>query len=214
MARTVGIGHQDFEQLVTNDYLYVDKTDFIREWWENGDAITLITRPRRFGKTLTMNMTEKFFSLNYKAWGDLFQGLSIWQNEEYRALQGTYPVISFSFANVKEPDFQRARSKICSLLAEEYDRCIFSLEGNCLTEREKASFHRKDVDMNDTDATLALNELSKYLCRYYGRKVIILLDEYDTPMQEAYVHGYWEEMAIFSRRKSCGRESRENSRVI
>ena len=217
MARTVGIGHQDFEQLITNDYFYVDKTGFIKEWWESGDVVTLLTRPRRFGKTLTMSMVEKFFSIHYKGRGDLFQGLSIWQEKaadeekssdgaespdgeyKYRALQGTYPVLFLSFANVKEPDFQRARSKICSLLAKEYDRYEFLLESDLLTEREKKSFRRKDVGMDDTDATLALYELSKYLHRYYGKKVIILLDEYDTPMQEAYVHGYWEEMASFTR---------------
>jgi len=209
VARTVAIGHQDFEQVITNDYFYVDKTEFIREWWENGDAVTLITRPRRFGKTLTMSMVEKFFSVRYKGRGNLFQGLSIWQEKnadegkaedcKYHALQGTYPVIFLSFAYVKEMDFQRARSKICSLLAREYDRCEFLLGSSLLTEREKKSFFRKDVDMDDTDATMALSELSEYLYRYYGKKVIILLDEYDTPMQEAYVHGYWEEMVGFIR---------------
>lgn len=197
MARTVGIGHQDFEQLITNDYFYVDKTEFIKEWWESGDAVTLITRPRHFGKTLTMSMVEKFFSIHYKGRRDLFQGLSIWQEKasdekkasdggkssdraespdgeyKYRALQGTYPVLFLSFANVKEPDFQKARSKICSLLAKEYDRYEFLLEGDLLTEREKKTFRRKDVGMDDTDATLALNELSEYLYRYYGKKDFI-----------------------------------------
>ena len=199
MARTVGIGHQDFEQLLQANCFYVDKTSFIREWWESNDVVTLITRPRRFGKTLTMSMLEKFFSVEYKGRGDLFRGLSVWKDEEYRSLQGTYPVLFLSFANVKETDFQRARSKICALLAREFDRCHFLVESGHLTEREKTSFLRKDTDMDDTDATLALNELSGYLCRYYDKKVIILLDEYDTPMQEAYVHGYWEEMVAFTR---------------
>ncbi len=199
MARTVGIGHQDFEQLITNDYFYIDKTGFIREWWENGDAVTLITRPRRFGKTLAMSMVEKFFSVAYKGRCELFQGLSVWEEEKYRLLQGNYPVIFLSFANVKERDFRSARSKICALLAREYARCEFLVESSRLTERERDSFFRKKVDMDDTDATLALNELSEYLYRYYGKKVIILLDEYDTPMQEAYVNGYWEEMVAFSR---------------
>lgn len=88
MARRVSIGHQDFEELIENDYFYVDKTFFIREWWENGDVVTLITRPRRFGKTLTMSMVEKFFSVHYKDRGELFEGLSIWQEEKYRNLQG------------------------------------------------------------------------------------------------------------------------------
>lgn len=199
MARTVGIGHQDFEQLITNDYFYIDKTGFIREWWENGDAVTLITRPRRFGKTLAMSMVEKFFSVAYKGRCELFQGLSVWEEEKYRLLQGNYPVIFLSFANVKERDFRSARSKICALLAREYARCEFLAESSRLTERERDSFFRKKVDMDDTDATLALNELSEYLYRYYGKKVIILLDEYDTPMQEAYVNGYWEEMVAFTR---------------
>lgn len=227
--RTVGIGHQDFEQLIQNDYFYIDKTGFLKEWWENGDVVTLITRPRRFGKTLTMSMVEKFFSIQYAGRGDLFQGLAIWQeksldgvkasgeekfpdgekfsagnkfsteNYKYRQLQGTYPVISLSFANVKETDYRHAREKICQLLAGEYARHAFLLEGNCLTEQEKDTFRRKSIAMGDVDATLALNQLSEYLSRYYGKKVILLLDEYDTPMQEAYVHGYWQELAEFFR---------------
>ncbi len=199
MARTVGIGHQDFEQLRRANCFYVDKTDFIREWWESGDVVTLITRPRRFGKTLAMSMVEKFFSIDYQGRGDLFQGLSVWREEKYRSLQGTYPVIFLSFANVKETDFRRARAKICALLAREYARRHFLVESGHLTEQEKDSFLRKNADMDDTDATLSLNELSEYLYRYYDKKAIILLDEYDTPMQEAYVHGYWEEMVAFTR---------------
>ena len=99
MARTVAIGLQDFEKVRTRNVFYVDKTDFIREWWDNGDDVTLITRPRRFGKTLNMSMVEQFFSVDYADRGELFEGLSIWKNEKYRQLQGTYPVISLSFAN-------------------------------------------------------------------------------------------------------------------
>ena len=106
MARTVAIGLQSFEKVRTRNVFYVDKTDFIREWWENGDDVTLITRPRRFGKTLNMSMVEQFFSVDYAGRGDLFEGLSIWESEKYRQLQGTYPVISLSFANVKETDFE------------------------------------------------------------------------------------------------------------
>ena len=101
MARTVAIGHQDFEQVRKNDWFYIDKTGFIKEWWGRGDSVTLITRPRRFGKTLNMSMTEQFFSVDYAGRGDLFEGLSIWEDEKYRKLQGTYPVIFLSFASVK-----------------------------------------------------------------------------------------------------------------
>ena len=199
MARVVGIGHQDFEQLIQANLFYIDKTDFIRQWWESGDVVTLIARPRRFGKTLTMSMLEYFFSVRYTGRGELFQGLSIWREEKYRSLQGTYPVISLSFADVKEKDYRHAREKICQLIASEYARYAFLLEGDYLAEQEKDTFRRKSIAMGDVDATLAINQLSEYISRYYGKKVIILLDEYDTPLQEAYVHGYWRDLVEFTR---------------
>lgn len=199
MARPVGIGYQDFEQLITEHVFYVDKTLFIKEWWENRDIVTLITRPRRFGKTLTMDMTEKFFSVKYANRGELFEGLAIWKEERYRELQGTYPVISLSFANIKEMEFENCRRKICYLLANLYSDHNFLLENGNLSSLEQDFFKRVSVDMGDVEASLALNELSKYLCRYYGKKVIILLDEYDTPLQEAYVNGYWEKLVGFTR---------------
>ena len=199
MARTIGIGHQDFEVVRKKDLFYIDKTDFIREWWESGDSVTLITRPRRFGKTLNMSMLEKFFSIKYAGRADLFEGLSIWKEEKYRELQGTFPVLFLSFANVKETEYETARRKICQLIADEYSKHAFLLEAGVLQEEEKENFRRKTIDMDDVDATLALNQLSLYLSRYYGKKVIILLDEYDTPMQEAYVGGYWTEMVAFTR---------------
>jgi len=197
--RTIGIGIQDYEQLIRNDYFYIDKTDFIREWWENGDAVTLITRPRRFGKTLTMSMTEKFFSVEYADRGDLFEGKSIWSKDEYRGLQGTYPVIALSFADVKESSFENAREKICHIIMELYDRNRFILESEAVSDRERRSFQEVDPQMSDAIASVSLKSLSLLLSRYYGRKVLILLDEYDTPLQEAYVYGYWEEMAQFTR---------------
>lgn len=199
MARTVGIGIQEFGKIIENHYFYVDKTAFIKEWWENGDEVTLITRPRRFGKTLTMSMTEQFFSVKYAGRGDLFEGLSIWQEEKYRALQGTYPVISLSFANIKEINYQNTRGKICRMLAELYANFEFLLEGSKMAENDRAFFKSVSADMDDVTATMAIHYLSKYLSAYYGKKVIILLDEYDTPMQEAYVHGYWEELVAFTR---------------
>lgn len=199
MARTIGIGIQDFGKLIEKGYFYIDKTHFIREWWDSGDEVTLITRPRRFGKTLTMSMVEQFFSLKYAGRSDLFKNLSIWQEESFRALQGTYPVLSLSFANIKEKNFEVTRRKICQLLANLYSHHYFLLESDKLTDKDRAFFNRVSVDMDDSDATLALYQLSDYLYRYYGRKVIILLDEYDTPMQEAYVNGYWEELVSFTR---------------
>ena len=200
MARTVGIGIQDFSKIRENDYFYIDKTSFIKEWWERGDDTTLITRPRRFGKTLNMSMVETFFSVNYAGRGDLFEGLSIWEEEKYRKLQGTYPVISLSFARVKEADYDATWKKICEILRNLYIKYSFLKESKVLTDADRAFFERMlEVDIDESVATSALYQLSDYLCRYYGKKVIILLDEYDTPMQEAYVNGYWDKLVSFTR---------------
>ena len=199
MARTVSIGHQNFSTLRENDYFYIDKTGFIREWWENGDSVTLIARPRRFGKTLTMSMVEQFFSVEYAERSELFEGLSVWQDEKYRSLQGTIPVISLSFANVKETRFESAVQRIGQLLTDLYSRNSFLLEGELLTGEEKVFFRSVTMDMPQVVATLAVHKMSEFLYRYYGKKVIILLDEYDTPMQEAFVNGYWEELVSFER---------------
>lgn len=199
MARTVGIGIQDFGKIIENNCFYVDKTYFIKEWWDSKDEVTLITRPRRFGKTLTMSMVEQFFSIKYAGRGEAFQDLSIWQEEEYRILQGTYPVISLSFANIKEKDYQNMRRKICQLITSLYADHAFLLDSDVLAEGDREFFKGVSVNMDDVSATMAIHYLSKYLHSYYGKKVIILLDEYDTPMQEAYVNGYWEEMVAFIR---------------
>ncbi len=199
MARTVGIGIQSFEKIRENDCFYVDKTGFIQEWWENKDDVTLITRPRRFGKTLNMSMTEQFFSVEYAGRGDLFQGLSVWDEEKYRDLQGTYPVISLSFAGVKETSYVNVRKKICQYIKNLYNRFDFLLESDCLNDDEKERYGLVSAEMEDYIASDSLKCLSDYLKRYYGKQVIILLDEYDTPLQEAYVGGYWEELISFIR---------------
>lgn len=199
MARTVGIGHQDFETIRRERYFYIDKTDLIRQWWESGDDVTLVTRPRRFGKTLNISMLEKFFSVAYKDRGDLFQGLKIWENEKYRNLQGLYPVIFISFAGIKDSTFANARESMCRVIEEQFNKHEYLLDGNLLNEKEKAFYQSILTDMSDSTAATSLRSLSDFLGRYYGRKTIILLDEYDTPMQEAYVGGYWEDMVIFTR---------------
>ena len=199
MRKTVAIGIQSFDKIRKDGYFYIDKTGFIREWWESGDDVTLITRPRRFGKTLNMSMLEAFFSVSYADRSDLFEGLSIWQDEKYRALQGTYPVIFLSFANIKEADFESTNYRIRQLLMKLYEKNQFLMDSECLSESEIKYFNRMKSDMDEKDAPMALYQLSDFLYRYYGKKVIILLDEYDTPMQEAYVKGYWDELVDFTR---------------
>ena len=199
MKKQLSIGIQGFDKLRTEDYYYIDKSDFISEWWENGDDVTLITRPRRFGKTLNMDMVRCFFSNHYKDRGDLFEGLSIWKDEKYRKLQGTYPVIFLSFAEVKQPDYETAVQKIKRIIAKLYLKYRELLKGDVLTEYEKKQFQSVTPDMDDVTAQSSLQDLCDYLTRYYNQKVIILLDEYDTPMQEAYMGGYWDEFTSFIR---------------
>ena len=199
MPRTAGIGHQDFETIRLKNNFYVDKTHFIKEWWEAEDSVTLIARPRRFGKTLNMSMLEKFFSVRYAGRGELFEGLSVWKEETYRHLQGTYPVISISFAGIKENTFPEVRKSICRVIEEQYNKNDYLLDGNWLNGKEKAFYQEVSPYMSDSTAGASLRSLCDFLSRYYGKKVILLLDEYDTPMQEAYVNGYWEELVNFIR---------------
>lgn len=200
MTPNVAIGIQDFSTIIENHYFYVDKTAFLKEWWDCGDSVTLITRPRRFGKTLTMSMTEQFFSLEYAGRSDLFEGLAIWEDEKYRSIQGTYPVISLSFARIKEPDYEKTKVKICEILRNVFIKFSYLKDSEKLTDADREYFARMLAeDIKETDATSSLYQLSDFLYRYYGKKVIILLDEYDTPMQEAFVDGYWDELVSFTR---------------
>ena len=197
MNKVISIGNQEFDKIRENDYFYVDKTGFIKEWWESGDDVTLITRPRRFGKTLNMDMLKCFFSNQYTGRADLFEGLSIWKEEKYRELQGQYPVIFVSFADVKERDYESAVRKIKHILVDLYLQYEF-LKKN-FSESEQMRYRQISYNMDNVAAQDALKSLAALLSSYYGKKAIILLDEYDTPMQEAYIHGYWEEFTGFMR---------------
>ena len=199
MKSVISIGNQDFISIRKNNCFYIDKTDFIREWWENQDSVTLITRPRRFGKTLNMSMTEYFFSVNYSDMGQYFKELSIWKEERFREIQGTYPVISLSFADIKATTYESARMSIIRKLVRLYSAFDFIRSSEALNEKDRTYFDSVGEDMSDDAAAVGINYMSDYLSRYYGKKVIILLDEYDTPLQEAYVHGYWEELTAFIR---------------
>ena len=196
---TVSIGNQGFDDIRENKYFYIDKTGLIKEWWSSGDAVTLITRPRRFGKTLNMSMLNCFFSNQYANRGDLFEGLSVWEDEKYRRLQGTYPVIFLSFADVKADNIEAAKAQVKVKVAELFNRSTFLLDSGILVENEAEAFKRVTMYMDDVLCTSAVNMMCYFMHKYYDKKVIILLDEYDTPMQEAYVHGYWDEFTAFIR---------------
>ena len=199
MKKAISIGIQGFSDLREQDCFFVDKTNFIKEWWENRDVVTLITRPRRFGKTLNMSMLECFFSNKYANRADLFEGLSIWQEEAYRKLQGSYPVIFLSFAAVKAGNLEDAKTQIKQEIARLYRENRNLMKEDIFGEDERELYYQTTVKMDDVTAQDSLRNLSEWMERYYGKKVIILLDEYDTPMQEAYVQGYWDEFTAFVR---------------
>ena len=137
MECNISIGKQNFADIRENNYFYIDKTAFIKEWWSSGDDVTLITRPRRFGKTLNMSMLNCFFSNQYANRGDLFDGLSVWKDVKYRSLQGTYPVIFLSFADVKSVDFGEAKSTIAAIINDVYKQYRYLLSSDVVTEGEK-----------------------------------------------------------------------------
>ena len=197
--KRVAIGKQSFEDIRKKDCFYIDKTDFIKDWWESADDVTLITRPRRFGKTLNMDMLKCFFSNQYEGRKELFEGLDIWKDEKYRKLQGTYPAIFLSFADIKGNTFEMARQQICIKILDLYEENEYLLEGDILGESEKAFYKSVSMDMSDAIISTSLNKLCVFMYKYYGKKVIIILDEYDTPMQEAYMNGYWDELVALTR---------------
>ena len=199
MGRTVSIGAQDYAELIENNYFYVDKTSFIRDWWNGGDSVTLITRPRRFGKTITMNMLNYFFSVKYAGRSDLFEGLDIWKDEKFRKIQGTYPVIFMTFAGVKGKNYEDTVKGIKKQIVNLFSEHSYLMDYDGFDDNQKRLFKDVTGDMSDVDAEYSLNLLSTLLERYYGKKVLIFLDEYDTPLQEAYIQGYWDEMTAFVR---------------
>ena len=199
MKQHISIGNQGFDSIREENSFYIDKTYFIKEWWESRSCVTLVTRPRRFGKTLNMSMLNCFFSMKYAGRSDLFDGLSVWQDEKYRGLQGTYPTIFVSFAEVKQSNCADAIRQIKKVIAEAYQPYEFLAKSDKLSELHRAQFRKVSPEMDDVTAQNALKDLSNYLSIYYGRKTVILLDEYDTPMQEAYINGYWDELVAFLR---------------
>ncbi|MBE6843034.1 MAG: hypothetical protein E7510_09440 [Ruminococcus sp.] len=196
MAQKIAIGSQSFSSIIENNCFFIDKTSLIKDWWENYDSVTLITRPRRFGKTLNMDMINCFFSNKYEGRSDLFENLEIWKDEKYREMQGKYPVIFFSFAGIKEKTYESAVYRMCNKIRELYVSNSFLLESPALLKSEKKNFEEYLEKIDERDLPDAINRLCYFLSGHYKKnKVIVLLDEYDTPLQEAYINGYWDEMS-------------------
>lgn len=196
---TVDVGVQSFEKICARKSFYIDKTGLIKEWWQDGADVTLLARPRRFGKTLNLSMLECFFSNRYAGRADLFEDFFIWSDEHYRQLQGVYPVIFLSFAKVKAADYEGMKYSITKIISDVYRQNRFLMEGRILDRNEKEYFESIRPGMESSVAVDAINTLTGFLKRYYDKSVIILLDEYDTPMQEAWLSGYWNEAVQFFR---------------
>ncbi|MBE6123027.1 MAG: hypothetical protein E7190_10025 [Erysipelotrichaceae bacterium] len=203
MVRAIAIGNQNFEQLIKSHAFYVDKTLFLSEWYKSLDSITLITRPRRFGKTLTLNMTERFFSLKYAGQSDLFKGLDIYNDKDMMKLQGAFPVISLSFANIKSIDYPSFVIEMSAVIRQVYRSYEYLLDSTDISEVNKKEIKRmieipensksRDYPLTVSEISNSLNRLSEILNQAYGRNVYILLDEYDTPLVESFTHGYWDQ---------------------
>ncbi len=197
MLKTVGLGIQDYEKVIEQNNFYIDKTNFIPEWWRSNDDITLITRPRRFGKTLMLSTVEKFFSIRQGNNEELFKGLNVSKDTEMMKECGKWPVLFVSFAAIKADNFKDAVTQFVQTFMDL--KINLSFLKDSLSDDELEFWNDINLKMDASVAVKCLNIFSSLLRGYYGEKVIILIDEYDTPMQEAYVNGYWDEITGFMR---------------
>ena len=196
MKKKLPIGISNFKEIIEDEYYYFDKTEFIENLFEEVSKIKLFTRPRRFGKTLNMSMIKYFFDIENKNENKkLFENLKISENE-YFEKQGTAPVISISFRNYDESSWGNGFEMIKNTISDLYDEFEFVKENLSARKKEKYDsilFNRA------TEATwkLSLLDLTKYLYEYYGKKVVVLIDEYDQPIIDSYVKGYYQEAISF-----------------
>lgn len=196
------IGVEDFKRLVDNGYYFVDKTLMIKELLENKETVNLFTRPRRFGKTLNMSMLQRFFEATEKSNAYLFDGLKIAAYPEYMAYQGQYPVISISLKSMKQASYTDAFYMYKNLIAKEYEKHKIILESNKILDSEKEVFQNIMEQRADQNVYLnSIRTLSDILAKYYEKNVIILIDEYDVPLENAYHEGFYDDMTNLIR--SC-----------
>ena len=198
--KALPIGISDYVR-AQSEYYYVDKTLLIKDFLDRKPLVSLFTRPRRFGKTLNMDMLRVFFEISKENTGKYFEDKAIWKcGEEYRSHQGKYPVIFLTFKDVKFDTWEATIDKIKGLLQEEYGRHQELLASDKLSAYEKEYFGKiLDSSANEVELTSALERLSKMLTSHYGKAPIIIIDEYDTPIQEGYAKDFYEEIIGFMR---------------
>ena len=207
MRQPIAIGVENYKTIIENNYYYIDKTWMLKELADQKGTVNLFTRPRRFGKTLTLSMVRTFFEdeRNYKGEkidnSRYFVGKKIMEaGEKYIGELGQYPVIKLSLKSAKQPNYQMAYGCLRSEIIYEYDRHRYVLEGNLLTEEEKDNYRKILAEKADPDKyATAIRQLSYYLKKYHGRNTIILIDEYDVPLENAYFRGFYDQMIDFIR---------------
>jgi hypothetical protein len=198
--KKIPIGTSDFKEIINGNYYYVDKSLFIKEMIEDGSKVLLLPRPRRFGKTLNMSMLRYFYEKTEEEHSYLFKNLKINQHKEIMDMQGKYPVIYITFKDIKYADWENCFESLKYLIKEEYSRHKYLLEGKVLEEYEKEEFIRVlKGEAKDVVYLQGLKILSKYLYRYHQQKAVILIDEYDVPIQTGYIKGYYDKIIDFMR---------------
>ena len=199
-VKSLPIGISDYVR-AQSEYYYVDKTLLIKEFLDQKPLVSLFTRPRRFGKTLNMDMLRVFFEISDEDTSKYFADKAIWKcGEEYQSHQGKYPVIFLTFKDVKFDTWESTIDKIRGLLQEEYGRHQELLSSDKLSQYEKEYFAKiLDASANEVELTSALERLSKMLATHYGKAPIIIIDEYDTPIQEGYSKDFYDEIISFMR---------------
>ncbi|AQR97819.1 AAA family ATPase [Clostridium saccharoperbutylacetonicum] len=201
MKKTIQIGTSDFKELIEKNNYFVDKSLLIKEFIENGAKIILTPRPRRFGKTLNLSMLRYFFDIRTKEeTKSLFNGLKIENEKEIMKLQGEYPVVFVTFKNQKHLSYENFEDGIKVLLSSLYNEHEYLLESSKLSEFDKEEF-RDIISRNPSQGLLAegISNLMRYMNKHYGKEVMLFIDEYDVPIQEGYIHGYYEEMIALIR---------------
>ena len=199
MPRTVAIGVQSFAELRERGYFLVDKTSFIADWWHSADQVTLICRPRRFGKTLNMDMVECFFSNKYASRAALFGGLDVWNDAGLRREQGTWPVVSLSFSVAKGASAEAVVRRMCEQIARAWRQHRDDIDADSLGDQERDLLEGRTPFVDPMVAPNSLARLCELLEKSTGKRCIVLLDEYDTPLHEAWVGGFWHEVSEFVR---------------
>ena len=199
--KKIGIGESDFKGLRVRDNYYIDKTMYIKDIMDNESRVILVTRPRRFGKTLNMSMLKYYFDRTKKDSKELFQGLKILEQEEkYTSKLGYYPVIYVTLKDAGLMNYNLMMMQLKTIMMEVYYEHRYVLEKEEMSEGERKIFNRMlSAEANDIDIMNSLKILSKILYQYYNKPVILLIDEYDVPLQNAYIQGYYEEAVSFYR---------------